>query len=43
MRGSSMGQQSEPDRPRGGQKLREASPVAERDELVTGAVPQAQA
>ena len=38
-----MGQQSEPGRPRWGQKLRGASPVAERDELVTSAVPEAQA
>jgi len=38
-----MGQQSKPGRPRWGQKLRRASPVAGRDELVTGAVPEAQA
>ena len=38
-----MGQQSEPGRPRWGQTLRGASPVAGRDELVTGAVPEAQA
>lgn len=38
-----MGQRSEPGRPRQGQKLRGASPVAERDELVAGAVPEAQA
>jgi uncharacterized membrane protein len=38
-----MGQQSKPGRPRWGQKLRGASPVAGRDEPVTGAVPEAQA
>src|SRR5215467_5481599 len=43
MRGGSMGQQSEPGRPRWGQKLRGASQVAGRDEPVTGAVPEAQA
>jgi hypothetical protein len=42
MRGGSMGQQSELGRPRWGQKLRGASPVAERDELVAGAVSEAQ-
>src|SRR5262245_30975330 len=43
MQGGSMGQQSKPGRPRWGQKLRGASPAAGRDELVTGAVPEAQA
>src|SRR5215470_6242181 len=43
MQGDSMGQQSKPGRPRWGQKLRGASPAAGRDELVTGAVPEAQA
>jgi len=38
-----MDQRSEPGRSRWGQKLRGASPVAGRDELVTGAVPAAQA
>src|SRR5262245_2103296 len=39
----SVSQQSEPGRPRWGQTLRGASPVAGRDELVTGAGPEAQA
>ena len=43
MRGGSMGQQSKPGRPRWGQKVRGASPVAGRDELVTSAVPEVQA
>src|SRR5215470_19130870 len=43
MQGGSMGQQSNPGRPRWGQKLRRASPVAGPGELVTGAVPEAQA
>src|SRR5215468_10255473 len=43
MQGGSMGQQSKPGRPRWGQKLRGASPVAGRDEPVTSAVPEAQA
>src|SRR5262245_16454874 len=43
MRGGSMGQQSMPGRPWWGQKLRGVSPVAGRDELVTGAVAEAQA
>src|SRR5215471_7149637 len=38
-----MGQRSEPGRPRWGQKLRGASPIAGRDELVAAAVPEAQA
>src|SRR6516165_12045000 len=38
-----MSQRSEPGRPRWGQKLRGASGVAGRDELVTAAVPAAQA
>src|SRR5215471_15857130 len=43
MRGGSVGQQPGPGRLRWGQTLRGASPVAGRDELVTGAVPEAQA
>src|SRR5215470_17052211 len=43
MQGGSMGQQSKPGRPRWGQKLRGASRAAGRDEVVTGAVPEAQA
>jgi uncharacterized membrane protein len=38
-----MGQQSEPGRLRWGRRLRGAPPVAGRDELVTGAIPEAQA
>jgi len=43
MRSGSMDQQSGPGRPRWGQTLRGAPPLAGRDELVTGAVPEAQA
>src|SRR5215468_8619604 len=43
MRGGSVGQPPEPARPQRDQKLREASPAAGRDELVTGATPEAQA
>src|SRR6516225_6209529 len=43
MRGGSMDQQSGPGRPQWDQTLRGASPVAGRDELVTSAVPEAQA